>query len=76
MIVCDICRKDVAVIERDRRVFGLLPVEVSTFSYTKAEWQWINTDDGSGMSYFLHGSCLDKAVQMATQRPNKPEENR
>ena len=71
MIVCDICRKDVAVLERDQRVFGLLPIEVSQFSYKKAEWQWIDADDCSGMSYFLHGSCLDRMVGIARQN-DKP----
>ena len=67
IIVCNICREDVAVIEQDRRVFGLLPVEVNTFSYNKAEWQYINADDGSGMAYFLHGSCLDRVIEISTQ---------
>ena len=68
MIVCDICRKDVSVIEQDRRVFGLLPVEVSQFSYNKAEHSFIDADESSGMAYFLHGSCLDRVVEIA-RRP-------
>ena len=67
MIVCDICRKDVAVIEQERRVFGLLPIEVGTFSYQQAEWQPIGADKSSGIAYFLHGSCLDRVVEMARQ---------
>ena len=78
MIVCNICRKDVSVLERDQRVFGLLPVEVGEFSYNNAEWQRTGqgsypsfTDESSGMAYFLHGSCLDRVVQIARQPQEK-----
>ena len=71
MIVCDICRKDVAVLGLDQRVFGLLTIEVSQFSYNRAEWQPISADESSGMAYFLHGSCLDRMVTIVKQN-DKP----
>ena len=67
MIVCDICETDVAIVKRDRRVFGLMPVEVGTFSYSKAEWQTIDAEEGSGMAYFLHGGCLDDVIQQSRE---------
>ena len=63
MIVCDICEKDVAqyTLGRNKIVYGLLPVEVSSVGYSKATW--VDTDDGSGMTKFMHDDCLSTLIQ-------------
>jgi hypothetical protein len=63
MIVCDICYDDVAVysLGTNKVVYGLLPVEVGTVGYSKATW--VDTDDGSGMSKFLHEGCLSNLIE-------------
>jgi len=57
MIVCDICKADVAQhrLGINKMVYGMLPVEVSTVGYSKATW--VDTDDGSGMTMFIHDGC-------------------
>ena len=65
MISCNICSLDVEVTHTDKRVFGLIPVEVSKYSYSKAEWfsEHLDNDITSGLSMFIHGKCLDTLVE-------------
>jgi len=73
MIVCDICKRNVAdwSLEENKMVYGLLPVEVSLVHYNKA--YWIDANDGSGMTQFLHDDCLRTLLQ---RKEHNDEEDR
>ena len=65
MISCNICSLDVEFTGTDKRVFGLIPMEVNKYSYNKAEWfsEHLADDITSGLSFFIHGKCFDTLVE-------------
>jgi len=67
MIVCDICNVDVATysLGTNKVVYGLLPVDVGSVGYSKAVW--VDTDDGSGMTKFIHDGCLTDLINYANE---------
>ena len=72
MIVCNICEASVATysLGTNKIVYGLMPVEVGSDSFTKAEW--IDTsNETSGMANFIHGECLDKLKQYPNYTASK-----
>ena len=62
MIICDVCKENVArhTLGTNKIVYGLMPIVVGTVGYNKEEW--IDTDDGSGMTQFIHDRCLETVV--------------
>ena len=62
MISCDICGENVATysLQTNKIVYVLMPVDVGSISYTKAEW--IDTKAvGEGLTKFIHDKCLTDA---------------
>ena len=69
MIVCDICKDDVAVYSLgiNKLVYALMPVEVGSHTVEEAEWV-----AGTGLTQFLHEPCLNSAIAAATNHhPHK-----
>ena len=60
MLICDVCKEDVAQhsLETNKVVYGLLPVTVGTTGYGRAEWM----DSDDGMTQFIHDKCLDDII--------------
>ena len=65
MIICDICKKDtVHNGNSDPLIYGLLPVEMSQFGYKRSELSWADSNEGSGMTLFMHGNCLELLLKI------------
>jgi len=75
MVVCDICEKSVATysLSTNKVVYGLLPVEADSVGYSKAAW--VDTDDGSGMTKFIHDGCLSDLIEYSIERKSIPPTN-
>ena len=64
MIVCNICEGNVAKYSLgiNKVVYGLMPVEVGSDSFAKAEWVDMS-DENSGMAKFVHDECLSNLTE-------------
>jgi len=72
MIVCDICKDDVAIhtLGTNKLVYALMPIEVG--SHTVEQTDWTTGIDGTGLTQFLHEPCLNRVIAASTNHhPHK-----
>ena len=67
MIFCHICKISVKYsdLNTNKIVLAMIPVEVSDYSYNKAEWfsKHLDNDITSGLSMFIHSECFNKMLE-------------
>ncbi len=70
MIVCDICKDDVAThaLGTNKLVYALMPVEIGSHTVEQAEW--VN-GAATLLTQFLHDKCFSKVMEIA--RRNVPQ---